>query len=133
MKVRDELRLTALRQIKTTLDRHEKDQRKPLDEASEQKLLETLAKQHYDSIDMFLKGDRQELAVKEQAELRVIETYLLQEATDAELDAAVESAVASANNIGGAMKLAKVNLSGKRVDGRLLSEKIKAKLLCGGA
>ena len=141
MKAKDELRLTVLRQIKTALSRYEKDQTKPLDETSEQRTLGTLVKQHRDSIDAFSKGARPALAAKELAELRIIESYMPQEATEAEIDAAVEKAFAefllldaifaerSKPNMGALMTGAKKVLAGKRADGRMLSEKVKAK--CG--
>jgi uncharacterized protein len=131
MKSRDEACLGTLRLIKAALDRCEKDQQKPLDEASEQKVLATMVKQRRDSIEMFTKGNRPELAEKEQAELVLIEGFMPKEATEAELDFAVQLTMETAGpgaNMGSLMALAKAFLTGKRVDGRKLSEKIKAQL-----
>ena len=126
-------RLTVLRQIKTALVKYEKDSGKVLDEAAEQKILATLVKQHKDSIDMFLKGERQELADKETAELSIIESYMPKEASHEHLDVLIEKALkdtgaSAANQMGSVMKYVKTLLGDLRADGKVLSEKIKAKL-----
>jgi len=126
-------RLTVLRQIKTALVKYEKDSGKVLDEAAEQKILATLVKQHKDSIEMFVKGLRQELADKESAELLVIESYMPKEASHEHLDALIEKALkdtgaVAANQMGSVMKYVKTLLGDLRADGKVLSEKIKAKL-----
>jgi uncharacterized protein YqeY len=133
MKARDELRLSTARMIKTALKKHEVDSMKPLDEASEQQILRSLVKQRHESADMFRKGGRPELAAKEDDERRIIESYLPAAASAEEIDAAVEAAVmetgaSSAKQMGAVMKAAQGRLTGKTVDGRLLSEKVKAKL-----
>ncbi len=76
MKAKDELRLSVVRMIKTALKKHEVDAMKPLDEATEMQVLNTLLKQRRESVDMFRKGGREELAQKEEAELKMIEAYL---------------------------------------------------------
>ena len=133
MKARDEIRLSTARMIKTALKKHEVDAMKPLDEASEQQVLRSLVKQRLDSADMFRKGGRPELAEKEESERLLIEAYLPAFASGEEMDAAVEKAVAetgatSAKQMGMVMKAAQAHLSGKTVDGKLLSEKVKGRL-----
>ena len=133
MKQRAEARLSALRMIKTALKKHEIDSMKPLDEASEMQILNTLVKQRRDSIDMFRKGGREELATKEEAELKLIESYLPSAPTDEEVAAAIDSAIAetgitSLKQMGVVMKAAQAKLAGKRVDGKALSEKVRSKL-----
>jgi uncharacterized protein YqeY len=134
MKNRDEqLRLDALRMIKTALKKHEVDAMKPLDEPTELQILNMLVKQRHESADMFRKGNRPELADKEEAELKIIESYMPSSPTDAEMDAAVAAALAetgatSAKQMGTVMKAAQAKLAGKRVDGKALSERVKAKL-----
>ena len=76
MKAKDEARLGAIRLIKTALKKHEVDSMKPLDEQTEIQILNTLIKQRRESADMFRKGDRPELADKEEAELKLIESYM---------------------------------------------------------
>src|SRR3984957_20145422 len=94
MKGREEVRLDALRMIKTALKKHEVDSMKPLDEPTELQILNTLVKQRHESADLFRKGNRPELADKEEAELKIIESYMPSSPTDAEMDAAVAAAIA---------------------------------------
>ena len=133
MKAKDEARLGTLRMMKTVLKKHEVDSMKPLDEASEMQILNMMIKQRRESADMFRKGGREELAAKEEAELAMIETYLPASPTDEELDAAVSGAISetgasSAKDMGKVMKAAQAKLAGKRVDGKVLSERVKSRL-----
>ncbi len=134
MRAKDEARLSAIRMIKTALKKHEIDSMKPLDEATELQLLNTLVKQRREAADMFRKGGRPELADKEDAELKLIESYMPSAPSEEEIDAAISSALAetgatSAKQMGLVMKAAQAKLAGKRVDGRALSEKVKGKLV----
>jgi len=133
MKGKQEVRLGALRMVKSALQKQAIDSMKPLDEASEMQVMNTLLKQRRESVDMFRKGGREELAAKEEAEIQILEGYLPQGASQAELEAAVtaalaETGAASAKQMGLVMKAAQAKLAGKRVDGRVLSELVKAKL-----
>ena len=133
MKTKAEARLSALRMMKSALKKHEIDSMKPLDENTEIQVLNTLIKQRRDSIDMFRKGNRPELADKEEAELQLIETYLPAAPSDAEIDAAIQAALAetgvtSLKQMGVVMKATQAKLAGKRVDGKALSEKVRARL-----
>ena len=133
MKAKDELRLGTLRMMKTALKKHEVDSMKPLDEATEMQILSMLIKQRRESAEMFRKGNREELAAKEEAELRMIEAYLPAAPSDEELDRAVSEAIAesgatSAKDMGKVMKAAQAKLAGKRVDGKVLSERVKSRL-----
>lgn len=133
MKARDEARLSAVRMIKAALKKHEIDAMKPLDEANEMQVLNTLAKQRRDSIEMFQKGNRPELAAKETAELHIVESFLPAAPGEEEVNAAVEAAVAetgatSAKEMGKVIAAAKAKLAGKRVDGKSLSDKVRARL-----
>ncbi|MGA2434800.1 MAG: GatB/YqeY domain-containing protein [Bryobacteraceae bacterium] len=133
MKARDEDRLGAIRLIKTALKKHEVDSMKPLDEKSELQILNTLVKQRKESAEMFRKGGRPELAAKEDAELAIIESYMPVSAGDEEIDAAIaaaiaETGIASLKQMGVVMKATQAKLTGKRVDGKALSDKVKARL-----
>jgi uncharacterized protein YqeY len=133
MKAKDEARLNAIRLIKTALKKHEVDSMKPLDENSELQILSTLIKQRREAADMFRKGGRPELADKEDAELKLIESYMPASPSDAEIEAAItgalaETGVTSAKQMGVVMKAAQAKLAGKRVDGKALSEKVRARL-----
>jgi uncharacterized protein YqeY len=133
MRAKDEARLSAVRMIKAALKKHEVDSMKPLDEATEMQVLNTLVKQRREAADMFRKGGRAELADKEEAELKLIESYMPAAPTDEEIDAAIaaalaETGVTSAKQMGVVMKAAQAKLAGKRVDGKALSERVRGKL-----
>jgi len=133
MRAGDQVRLDALRLIKAALMKHKVDTMKPVDEAAELQILTTLIKQRRESADMFRKGNRPELADKEEAELKLIESYMPAAPTDAEVEAAIASAMSetgatSAKQMGVVMKAAQSKLAGKRVDGKALSEKVRARL-----
>lgn len=133
MKAKDEARLNAIRLIKTALKKHEVDSMKPLDENSELQVLSTLIKQRREAADMFRKGGREELAGKEEAELKLIESYMPAAPSEQEIEAAIaaalaETGVTSAKQMGVVMKAAQAKLAGKRVDGKALSEKVRGRL-----
>ena len=133
MKAREEERLGALRMIKTALQKQQIDSMKPLDENAEMQVMNMLLKQRREAADLFRKGDRAELAAKEEAEARIVESYLPSAPTAGELDRAVAEAIAetgaaSQKQMGLVMKATHAKLAGKRVDGKTLSELVKTKL-----
>lgn len=133
MKSKDELRLSALRMVKSALKLKEVEKIRPLEEAEVLQILQTLIKQRRESIEMFTRGGRQELADKEQKEILVIESYLPSAPSEAEMNQAIERAVAetganSPKQMGAAVKAAKALLQGKTVDGKALSDRIRERL-----
>ena len=133
MKARDEARLGALRLIKAALKKHEVDSMKPLDEAAEMQIMKSLVKQRQEAAEMFRKGGRPELADKEEAELLVVESFLPAAPSEEEMEAAIaaalsETGISSLKQMGLVMKAAQARLAGKRVDGKLLSDKVRARL-----
>jgi hypothetical protein len=133
MKAREEARLGALRMIKSALMKYKVDSPKPLDDAAEQQILKSLVKQRIDAAEMFRKGNRPELADKEDAERVLIESYLPAGASPEEVAAALDAAIAetgatSIKQMGLVMKAAQAKLAGKTVDGKALSEMVKAKI-----
>jgi uncharacterized protein YqeY len=104
-----------------------------LDNDEMQKLLRSLVKQRRDSIEQYEKAGRQELVDKEQAEVAVIETYLPQGASAAEIEAAVQAAIAetgatSMKDMGRVMKAVQAALAGKNADGKAVADAVKIKL-----
>lgn len=82
---------------------------------------------------MFRKGDREELAVKEEVELKVIEAYMPASASPEQIDAAIAAAIAetgitSLKQMGVVMKATQAKLTGMRVDGKALSDKVRSRL-----
>src|SRR6266849_4529585 len=133
MKGREETRLDALRMMKAALMKHKVDTMKDLDESSELQILTTLVKQRRESADIFRKGGRPELADKEEAELKLIESYMPSAPTDAEIQAAIaaamaETGAAALKQMGVVMKAAQAKLAGKRVDGKALSDRVRSRL-----
>jgi hypothetical protein len=133
MKAKDEMRLGALRMIKSALQKHQIDSMKPLNEAAELQVMSTLLKQRRESADLFRKGGREELAAKEEAEIKIIDSYLPAAPSESELQEAVNAAIAetganSPKQMGAIMKAAQAKLAGKRIDGKALSELVNQKL-----
>jgi uncharacterized protein len=135
MKSQDAPRTSALRMAKAALKNREIEKRGELDDAEAVRVLQTLVKQREDSIFQFRKANRPELVQKEQAELEVLKVYLPDEASDAEIEKAVEKAMAetgaaSAKDIGKAMKaaMAALQAGGKPVDGKKVSDAVRRRL-----
>jgi len=140
MKARDADRTGTLRLIKTALKNKVIEKRSALTPAEEQQALATMIKQRRDSIEMFTKGNRPELAAKEAAEIVVIEEYLPKALDEAALRAIVDEAIAeqtaeaglkpAPKEMGLVMKRvqAKIQATGARAEGRVVSEVVKAAL-----
>jgi uncharacterized protein YqeY len=133
MKAKDATRLTALRMLKTALTNKSIEKGRALEGAEELQVVSMLVKQRRDSIDQFTKGGRTDLADKEQAEIAILNAYLPASASDDEIAAAVTAAIAetgatSAKDMGKVMKAVMAGLAGKTVDGKKVSESVKAKL-----
>ena len=138
MKAKDEHVLTTLRMVKAAMRSKEIDKRQPLTDAEETQILTTLIKQRRESVESFTKGDRPELAAKEQVEIKLIEAYLPQAATEDEVRAVVTAALAhmagegrlGPKDMGPAMRVVQQRIlsSGLRADGKMVSEMVKAEL-----
>ncbi len=112
--------------IKTALQKATADSPKPLDDAAEQQILKILVKQRIDAAEMFRKAGREEQAQKEEGEKKIIESYLPAAASEEEMIAAVEAAIAetgatTAKQMGVVMKAVQVKLAGKTIDGKFIS------------
>jgi hypothetical protein len=133
MKAQDAQRTSTLRMVKAAMMNRKIEKGSDLSDEDVQKLLRSLVKQRRDSIEQYEKAGRQELVDKEAAEIAVIETYLPQAASAAEIEAAVTAAIAetgatSMKDMGKVMKSAQAALAGKNADGKQVSEIVKAKL-----
>jgi uncharacterized protein YqeY len=133
MKAKNEARLSALRMMKSALQKYQVDSMKPLDENAELQVLKTLIKQRMDSVEMFRKGNRPELADKEEAEIKIIESYMPAAPSDEEMESAIaaamaETGVTSLKQMGVVVKAVQAKLAGKRVDGKALADKVRARL-----
>ncbi len=133
MKAKDELRLSVLRMMKSALKLKQVELRKPPEDSEAIAVLRMLVKQHHESVEQFRKGGREELAEKEEKEIKIIEAYLPAALGDAEIEAAVAAAIAetgaaSAKDLGKVMKTAMAKLAGKNADGKRVSEMARKKL-----
>jgi uncharacterized protein YqeY len=132
-------RVSTLRMVKAALKNKEIDQRTPVTDAQAVQVLTTMIKQRRDSIEQFTKGNRPELAEKEAAEITLIEQYMPKAAGDEELRQVVTSTLAElraqgaqpgSKDMGMVMKAVQVKIqaSGMRADGRVVSEMVKTAL-----
>jgi uncharacterized protein len=133
MKAKDAARTSTLRMVKAAIMNREKEGGSEPSDEDVLKLLRSQLKQRRDSVEQYQKAGRQELADKETAEIAVIESYLPQAASEAEIEAAVDGAISdtgatSMKDMGGVMKAVMVKLAGKNADGRIVSEIVKKKL-----
>jgi uncharacterized protein YqeY len=133
MKSKDELRLSVLRMVKSALKNKEIEKIRPLDDAESMQVLQTLVKQRKESVEQFTKGGRIDLADKETKEIGIIETYLPAAPSDADIDSAIEAAMAetganSPKQMGAVIKAARARLEGRTVDGKVLSDRVRDRL-----
>jgi uncharacterized protein len=132
MKAREQEKLGAIRLLLAAVKQREVDERITLDDAGVIAVVEKMIKQRKDSISQFEKAARQDLADKEKFELSVLQAYLPQQLSQAEIDAIIADAVAStgaksAADMGKVMGAVKPRLAG-RADMGKVSSLVKAKL-----
>ena len=133
MKAKDTARTSTLRMLKAAITNREKESGAEINDEDVLKLLRSQVKQRRDSVEHYQKAARQDLVDKETAEITVIESYLPQAVSEAEIGQAVSAAIAEAGatsmkEMGAVMKAVMAKLAGKNADGRLVSEAVKKKL-----
>jgi uncharacterized protein YqeY len=136
MRQQNPLRLSTLRMLKAALMNREIERGHALDDAESLQVVNALVKQRRDSIEQFTNAGRQELADKEAAEIRVLETYLPAPADPAAIESAVASAIAetgatSPKDMGRVMKAVMAKLAGQTIDGKVVNELVRKKLAGG--
>ncbi len=132
MKAREPERLGALRLLLAAVKQREVDERVRLDDAGVVAVVEKMIKQRKDSIAQYEKASRQDLADRERYEVGILETYLPQRLSEAEIEAAVAEALAATGarspaDMGKVMGVVKPKLAG-RADMARVSALVKAKL-----
>lgn len=132
MKSGEKDKLSVLRLISAAAKQKEVDERVELDDAAMLVILDKMAKQRRESIEQFRKGGRDDLAVIEESELEIIQTYLPRPLDDAQIDQLIEAAIAKTGaseirDMGKVMGTLKPELQG-RADMGAVSAKIKARL-----
>jgi uncharacterized protein YqeY len=132
MRAKDTGRLSAIRLLLAAIKQREVDERRELSDADVLAVIDKMVKQRRDSIAQFTAGNRMDLVANEQAELAVLATYQPQQMTEAEVDAAIEAAIAATGASGPAgMGKIMAELKGKlagRADMSAVSARVKARL-----
>ncbi|MCK9173389.1 MAG: GatB/YqeY domain-containing protein [Desulfuromonas thiophila] len=132
MRAKDSLRLNTIRMIRTAVKNVEIDQRRSLEDAEIIAVMATLVKQRRESAQMYRDNGRTDLAEKEEQEIAVVQQFLPQPLTDAELTALIEQTVtelgaSSLKDLGAVMKVLSEATRG-RAEGRVVSERVRARL-----
>jgi len=132
MRSGDKERLATIRMIMAAIKQREVDERITLDDAQIMSVLDKMGKQRRESIAQFQAGNRQDLAQKESAELKIIGAYLPAQLSDAELDALIAEAISqtgasSVKDMGKVMNVIKSKAQG-RADMAAVGARIKARL-----
>lgn len=135
MRAKDEVRLGTIRMLKAAImnfeiarstDPKNKDHGKPVTEAELYGVVEKQIKQRRDSIEMYEKGNRPELAAKERAEIEILQAYMPKQMTRDEIAVQVQGIVAElgTKEFPKVMREAAARLKG-RADGRMVNEVVK--------
>ena len=132
MRAGDARRRDGIRLLTAALKQKEVDERRTLDDADVTAVIDKMIKQRRDSIAQFEKGGRADLAEAEQFEISVLQAYMPAALGDAEIDAAIASAIAETGakapaDMGKVMGSLKTKLAG-RADMGKVSARVKAKL-----
>ena len=132
MRASEKDRLSTIRLIQAAIKQREVDERVVLDDAQVVSIIEKMVKQRKESIVQFEKGDRPDLAAREREEIELLQTYLPEQLSEAELDAIIQDALASSGatsvrEMGKVMAIVKSKAAG-RADMSLVAGRIKAAL-----
>lgn len=132
MKAREKERLECIRFLQAAIKKQEVDTRKDLDDAAVTSILMNLVKQRKDSIDQFRKGGREDLVAKEEAELKILQSYLPEQMSTDELKAVIEAAIKETGatgmkEMGLVIKATMAKAAGK-AEGSVVSDLVKKRL-----
>jgi len=133
MKARDQLRMDTISMIKSALFNKEIELKKDLDEAEMNRVLTVLVKQRKEAAEQYQKAKRDELAEKELKEIVIVEGYLPRALSQEEITQIIESVIqetgaTTAKDMGNVMKAVMAKLAGQAVDGKLISDLVRARL-----
>jgi uncharacterized protein YqeY len=132
MRAKDSLRMNTIRGLKSAVKYREIELMKPLDDAGILGVASTEIKRRRDSVEQYRAGNRPDLADKEEAEILLLQDYLPQQLTAAELEAKVDEVIARVGargpkDMGAVMKALLPDVQG-RADGKVVSELVKQRL-----
>jgi uncharacterized protein YqeY len=133
MKDRDQLRMDVIRMMKAAILNKELELKKELDDADMSRVMTSLVKQRRESVEQYQKANRADLASKELKEIDIIQHYLPQALSPDEIDRMIDAAIQETSaqgfkDMGLVMKALMPKLIGQTVDGKHLSDLVKAKL-----
>jgi uncharacterized protein YqeY len=133
MKEKDAFKISTLRMVKAAIKNSEIEKIGILDENELIKLLDNLIKKRLEAIELFKQGNRQDLAEKEEKEIKIIEQYLPKALTNEQIAAIIDKIILelkaeSQKDFGRVMKRTLEELKGERVDGKIVSSIVKEKL-----
>jgi uncharacterized protein YqeY len=131
MRAKDEVALRTLRSIKAAIliEKTSANASETISEADEIKMLQKMAKQRRDSLEIFTQQNREDLAKKEREELEIIERFLPKQMSQEELQEELKAIIAATGasspaDMGKVMGIASRQLAGK-ADGKAISENVK--------
>ena len=129
IKSSDKLKTSALRMLKAAVKYKQTEKNTELSEEEIISVVSTLSKQRRESIALFLKGGREDLADKEKQELSILQSYLPDQLTPEELDrfiieAIAESSAEGVKDIGKVMRLVMSRVKGT-ADGKTVNQRVK--------
>src|SRR5512137_119504 len=132
MRAKDSLRMNTVRGLKSAIKYREIELMKPLDDAGILGVVSTEIKRRRDSVEQYRAGNRPDLAEKEEAEIKILQEFLPQQLTPAEVEAKVAEVNARVGaqgpkDMGAVMKALLPEVQG-RADGKVVSELVKQRL-----
>ena len=132
MIAKDTVKLSVVRMLKSAIKYREIELMKPLDDAGVLQVITSEIKRHKDSVEQYRAGNRQDLVDQEEAEIRILQTWLPEQLSEAALQGLIDAAVTSTGaagprDMGKVMKALQPEVTGK-ADGKLVSELVKARL-----
>lgn len=129
---RDETAKNALRGLLTAMKNREKEVMKELDDQEVLKIISSQVKMRREAVEQYKQGGREDLADKEEAEIRILERFLPKQLTDEELERLVDECIKEAEaktpkDLGKVMKIIMPRVAG-RADGKIVNELVRKKL-----
>ncbi len=133
MKAKDQLRMDVIRMVKAAILNRQLELKKDLDDAEMSRVMTTLVKQRREAAEQYQKANRQDLAGKELREISIIETYLPKALSHEEIAQLIEAVIQESGaktlkDMGAVMKTVMARLTGQAVDGKQISDLVRAKL-----
>jgi len=132
LREKNTIRVSLLRMLLSALNYKEIDKKSGLSEDEFHGVVKTMIKQHVESIESFRKGQRADLAEKEEKELAILKEFVPAQLAEHEISAEIEAAITALEakdqkDMGKVMKFLMEKLS-SRVDGKVLSEMVRNRL-----